>query len=298
VDIALLAANKISVISASFCVQQAVESLLDACESTMKSKSVKFSKIMPSIPLWIKSDRYRLKQLTLNVVSNALNNMEANDSLSIRLSIENKHESRVGFALVLRDTGPGYTEEELTHLYQRYIHIINSTSTTYETDGLGLAVSKGLTGLLGGSMQVQSVKHSSTTFVLTFECETGEQYGNLAKAVSDALLSRQSLSSSKRVLVVDDNRINLQILVRTMQKCGYECVRKLQTELWQSKSSRASGLTSFLWIFRCPTKTASKLLLPSELSKRTRRELPHMRLLGTLVMNLGKELCWGGWMDT
>jgi len=225
VEISMLAAHKVSITPSSFYVQQVVEWALERCEAIMKTKSVKFSKYMPSVPLWIHSDRDRFRQITLNIVSNALNHMEPDDSLSIHLVVERKNKNGIQFVLIVKDTGLGYTEQELAHLCQQYIPIINSPSSSYETGGLALAVSKGLTQLLGGSMEIQSVKYTGTTFTLKFDCPVAEQYGSVSQAITDALVTGLSLSSHKKVMVVDDNRINLQILVRTIQKSGYECAQ-------------------------------------------------------------------------
>lgn len=174
------------------------------------------------VPIFIDADETRLLQILSNLTSNALKFTEHGEiNLRFyRISQEGKlHKMKVE----VQDSGIGIPEEKLSILFKAFSQADNSYTKSYGGTGLGLVISKELSKLMNGEMGVESEVGKGSTFWFTFEAEERNE-SDVPK--EENLVGRQSGSHIERitfnakVLVVDDNAVNLKVAKSIMQKSG------------------------------------------------------------------------------
>jgi len=163
--------------------------------------------IHSSVPRWIFGDVTRVRQILVNLVSNAVKFTATGEVVvTIRPRSDGSGNKCVHFAV--RDTGCGIPADRLDRLFRSFSQVDASTTRNYGGTGLGLAISKRLTELMNGSIWVESEIGAGSVFHFTIP-------GNVApaKVVSAAEVNW----SGKRILVVDDNATNRRILSTQLQ---------------------------------------------------------------------------------
>ena len=132
--------------------------------------------IHPAVPRWIMGDVTRLRQILVNLVSNAVKFTAAGEVvLTVQPFSGGDENPRIHF--VVRDTGCGIPADRLDRLFQSFSQVDASTTRKYGGTGLGLAISKRLTELMGGSIWVQSEVGTGSAFQFTIPQKIGATAG-------------------------------------------------------------------------------------------------------------------------
>jgi signal transduction histidine kinase/DNA-binding response OmpR family regulator len=164
--------------------------------------------IHPSVPRWIFGDVTRLRQVLVNLVSNAVKFTAIGEVvLTVQPFSDGDENSRIHFAV--RDSGCGIPADRLNRLFRSFSQVDASTTRNYGGTGLGLAISKRLTELMGGSIWVQSEIGTGSVFQFTIPQKVAPQQGAPDIGAN---------WSCKRILVVDDNATNRRILATQLLK--------------------------------------------------------------------------------
>ncbi len=168
-----------------------------------------------SIPDVLKGDPMRLKQVLLNLVSNAI---KFTDIGEVRLLVSSvkKNEGNIELIINVEDTGIGIEEDRINYLFEDFTQEDSSTSRKYGGTGLGLAIAKRLILLMGGSISVKSKKGIGTIFTvkLPFAKGTVNYLLDEEAALKVEVLSYEGI----RALIVDDEGYNRLILRLILKK--------------------------------------------------------------------------------
>lgn len=165
-----------------------------------------------NVPSQVIGDGLRLRQVLLNLVSNAIKFTEKGE---IFLGVELQKTSDVDnliLAFTVRDTGIGIPPDKLERLFKAFSQVDSSTTRKYGGTGLGLVISEKLIGLMGGEIYVESTSGAGTKFMFTIKAapstESTKAYVHLnVKGIE-----------GKHVLIVDDNETNRTILKNQMDQ--------------------------------------------------------------------------------
>ncbi len=171
----------------------------------------------------LRIDPVRFQQCVSNLISNAIKFTSAGE-VSVTLHVDAPVGCRHRVSVSVRDTGIGMSAETVARLFSNFTQADASTTRTFGGSGLGLAISRRLARLMGGDVTVTSEPGCGSTFVLTIEAEAGEL--ELARP-ADALTQPGPASrprSGMRVLVVDDNAVNRQVVKLFLAPLGLELV--------------------------------------------------------------------------
>ncbi|WP_276373649.1 two-component regulator propeller domain-containing protein [Chryseolinea sp. H1M3-3] len=155
------------------------------------------------VPIQILGDALRIKQVLINLVGNAIKFTKEGE-VFIRVKIKDQQDELIELAFDITDTGIGIPTEKVNKLFKAFSQVDSSTTRKYGGTGLGLVICDKLVALMGGSISVQSVPGKGATF--TFSIKT-----NRIKDGYTMPLNTQGMEG-KRVLIVDDNKTNLDIL--------------------------------------------------------------------------------------
>ncbi|MET0388567.1 MAG: CheR family methyltransferase, partial [Polyangiales bacterium] len=174
------------------------------------------------LPATIESDPTRLRQILLNLISNAVKFTEQGGVRVTARLLASEHLLEVEVA----DTGIGIAAEREEHLFEPFTQADTSVTRQYGGTGLGLTITKRLVELLGGSLRVQSQLGVGSTF--TFTVATGS-LDQVPMADPDEVRPTEQVPSlvtlkNRRVLVVDDRRDMRYLLQTYLEEAGAECM--------------------------------------------------------------------------
>jgi signal transduction histidine kinase/CheY-like chemotaxis protein/ligand-binding sensor domain-containing protein len=176
--------------------------------------------IAPEVPDFIEGDEIRLRQVLLNLVSNA---MKFTAEGEVCVLINASHVPMAGDAFTLHtevvDTGIGISADKLSHLFQAFSQVDVSTTRKYGGTGLGLAISRKLCQLMGGDITVESEVGVGSSFAFAIQTTA-------LSAPEEDLPEKAQVARlrGKRILAIDDNRINLRLVQDLLTKHEMEVV--------------------------------------------------------------------------
>lgn len=158
-----------------------------------------------NVPATIMVDELRIKQVLINLISNALKFTERGEiflGVSVKASVANN----VELAFVVRDTGIGIAQEKLHRLFKAFTQVDPTTTRKYGGTGLGLVICEKLVSLMGGKIDVESIPGKGTIFTFTILTQVSKtSVANYVHLNTDGF-------HGKNILVVDDNDTNRAIL--------------------------------------------------------------------------------------
>jgi signal transduction histidine kinase/AmiR/NasT family two-component response regulator len=193
--------------------------LAPAAQARGLGLNLKFGDDVPAV---LTGDPTRLRQILLNLTSNAVKFTERG---SVELSVSRVSERTVRFAVI--DTGIGIAPEKLAKLFDRFTQADSSTTRRYGGSGLGLAIVKRLLELMGGRIDVASEpgRGSSFAFELPLIGDTPSEAISATNTLSASPMSAAADSSPLvrcTVLLVEDNPVNQRVAVHMLRRLGCE----------------------------------------------------------------------------
>ncbi|MFF6984301.1 response regulator [Streptomyces sp. NPDC008343] len=213
-DFSKIEAGRLELESRAFLVQDCVESALDLVAARAAEKSLEVACLLdPDVPQAVVGDSIRLRQILANLLTNAVKFTDAGQVVVRVGSVAGppeQHELRFSVS----DTGIGIPADRMDRLFREFSQIDASTRRRYEGTGLGLAISKRLAELMGGTMWVESQVGSGSTFSFTISAEPTTSLPPRYTAAANASLL------GKRVLIVDDNAVNREVVRRQTASWG------------------------------------------------------------------------------
>ncbi len=177
----------------------------------------------PNVPALLMGDPGRLRQILNNLMSNAVKFTQTGEIL-FKVELKNETPTEATLHFSIKDTGIGISKIDYPRLFQSFQQADNSSTRKYGDTGLGLAIAKGLTELMGGELGMESELNQGSTFwfILTFE---------KARHIPQSSPVPPEIVRSKRILVVDDNPTNLDILEGYLTLWGCHCDKALSGQI-------------------------------------------------------------------
>ena len=163
-DLSRLEAGKLLIDEVDFDLLELVESTLELLAPIAYQKRLELVRMVPpEVPLQLRGDPLRVRQVLTNLLSNAIKFTESG-SICTQVEVLTRNEREVGLAISVSDTGIGIPESEIHQLFNAYARGKISTRHQVEGTGLGLAICKKLVDLMGGQIEVKSRVGSGTSF--------------------------------------------------------------------------------------------------------------------------------------
>jgi PAS domain S-box-containing protein len=207
-DYSKIEAGKLELEHEPFDLRECVERALEIVAPRAWEKRIELGCLIDeNAPAGIVGDASRLRQVLLNLLSNAVKFTEEGEVV-VLVEAEAAARGQVSLELAVRDTGIGIPQDRMDRLFTSFSQVDASTTRRYGGTGLGLAISKRLVELMGGTIRAESEEGDGSTFRISLPAEPAEL--PTRPTVDDSL--PQLLG--KRVLVVDDNATNREIVTR------------------------------------------------------------------------------------
>lgn len=212
-----LESNKVKIESIPLDFRKIIQDVIILFKQKAEEKGIFLHvEIDEKMPFYILGDPGRLRQIIINLVSNAIKFTEKG-GITIIVKLEHDKECLI----TVKDTGIGISEKNKKRLFQKFEQADTSTTRKYGGIGLGLAITKKLINLMGGDIAVKSVvgKGSQFYFNLPF-IESSSSAFEKATPTSE-LQKIGSISKDKTVLVAEDNPFNQALIGEILKQIGY-----------------------------------------------------------------------------
>jgi signal transduction histidine kinase/ligand-binding sensor domain-containing protein/ActR/RegA family two-component response regulator len=185
------------------------------------------SSIGADVPDLIFGDSFRLKQILINLVGNAIK-FTVSGKVHLKIHSTQLPEKKLQLRFEIRDTGIGIAEDQLQKLFKPFNQVDSSISRQYGGSGLGLVICERLIKLMGGTITVESTLGQGSCFMFDIQVSesilawepnnpTAENYTVQNEILSDTFALKYPL----KLLVAEDNLMNQKLILRILNKLGY-----------------------------------------------------------------------------
>ena len=206
-DFSKIEAGRLELESIDFNIQSVLEDAIDAVALRASEKGLELLlDIEPGTPSMFRGDPLRLRQILMNLLSNATK-FTSRGEVNLTLSTAASTAGRITLMFAVRDTGIGIPADRISSLFAPFIQADSSTTRRFGGTGLGLSISKRLIEAMDGGIEVQSTLGAGSTFRFSVCVQSGE--AEITSEVADQL-------AGLRILVVAAHRGNRRVLDRQL----------------------------------------------------------------------------------
>ncbi|MBQ9383940.1 MAG: response regulator [Ruminiclostridium sp.] len=223
-DFSKIEAGKMDIIPVDYQLSSVLNDLSNIIQPRAGAKGLKFlMKVKPTTPDYLHGDEIRLKQIIMNILTNAVKYTKEG---SVTLSVSSERDGNfVDIRFSVADTGIGIKKEDIDKLYIAFERIEENRNRSIEGTGLGMTITQRLLALMDSRLEVESEygKGSVFSFTLRQEIVKDTQIGDYESALERSLSSRKKYRESfkapyAKVLVVDDVEMNLLVFKKLLKK--------------------------------------------------------------------------------
>lgn len=218
-DISKIEANKLEIINTQYQFKKVVKELVTLTKTRIGEKPIEFkTDFDASIPEVLYGDHTRLKQIVLNILTNAAKYTKEG---SITFTISSVIKGEICRLIIsVEDTGIGIKPEKIDSLFTKFDRLEVEKTITIEGTGLGLAITKKLVDLMHGKIVVQSVYGKGSKFTVALDQKIVATKATVE--VEEKEVVEQMTFKGKKILVVDDNKVNLKVAARLLKSYQVE----------------------------------------------------------------------------
>ena len=239
-DINKIESNKMEIVEVPYNFKEELETLTRINAVRIGEKDINYKlNIAEDIPYELIGDKGHVKEIINNLLSNAIKYTEKG-SIEVNARCINDND-KTTLIISVQDTGRGIRKEDIEKLFTKFERLDVERNTTTEGTGLGLAITKKLVEMMGGKINVESRFGKGSLFMV----QLPQKISKMEKPMTDKeleqtgkiLLEKKSYNySGKKLLIVDDNKLNIKVAKRAVQdfnfsidevENGEECVNKV-----------------------------------------------------------------------
>ena len=231
-DISKIESGKLELVEVDYDAPKMFNEVVKLAKARLGDKDLDFRvDIAPDLPPVLFGDHFNLKKIIINLLTNAI---KYTDEGYVNFSVKSvRQDGLCKMIISVKDSGRGIKKEDIDKLFTKFQRLDEDRNTTIEGTGLGLAITKQLIEMMNGKIVVNSVYGEGSEFTVF-----------LAQKISDKQMVQRTSNemveldlSDKRILVVDDNKLNLKVCSKLLMeyKCnidlvdsGFECLDKIK----------------------------------------------------------------------
>ncbi len=221
-DFSKIESGKLLLEKHPFDLNACIEEALDLLAPTASKKNLDLGYLLgENVPQMVVGDITRLRQVIVNLIGNAIKFTHEGEVVvevirieNAKASIEGEEGQQIKLRFGIRDTGIGIPQDKINKLFQPFSQVDASTTRQFGRTGLGLAICKKLTSVMGGDIWIESEEGQGSTFFFTIQMGVCED--------QDGMRDKQPIAelAGKRILVVDDSKTNRRILRIQIERLG------------------------------------------------------------------------------
>ena len=215
-DISKIEANKMEIVNKEYTLLPELENIAKLIKPRIAEKPIELQTFFaPDIPDVMYGDIGKIKQIITNILTNAAKYTEEG-VIAFNVSCINESEYS-SLVISVQDTGRGIKKEKINSLFTKFDRLDEDKNTTIEGTGLGLAITKSFVEMMGGKIIVQSEYGKGSKFTIYLRQKIVRLHGGMEKQEVEDKNTNIDFASCK-VLVVDDNSLNLKIIDKLLSK--------------------------------------------------------------------------------
>ena len=229
-DFSKIDSGKMEITKEEYHFNSLIHDVLSIIEFRMKNRSVKLIyDIAPDIPRVLIGDELRIRQILINLLNNAVN-FTHRGHIALRIFWEPDLDGNGYMHVSVEDTGIGISQADMNKLFTAFGQIDTKKNRNVEGTGLGLVITKRLLNLMGGDITVRSKVNEGSTFSFVLhqivkDPRPSNYNSNHEKVtVENAGYKITFKAPTARVMIVDDNKVNLTVASELMKRFGFEAV--------------------------------------------------------------------------
>ena len=237
-DISKIESGKIEIVNSEYEFKEIFDSLVALSKARMGDKPLDFRVTYDeSIPAVLYGDHTRVKQVILNILTNAIK-YTREGYVDFKVSSIVKGDI-CRLIISVEDSGIGIKQENISKLFSKFERLDLDKNITIEGTGLGLAITKKLVELMNGKIVVQSIYGKGSKFTIAIDQRIIKKQLDKKEEKVEEASSKAIDVSGKKVLIVDDNKINLKVASRLLQgyqviteevDSGFTCIDKIKAK--------------------------------------------------------------------
>ena len=233
-DINKIESSKMEIVESEYDLKQEITKLCKVTVTRIGEKNIKFNlNIAEDIPYELLGDKIHVKQVVNNLLSNAIKYTESGE-INLTIKCVNDIEKNISNIIIsCQDTGRGIKAEQINKLFSKFERLGVERNTTVEGTGLGLAITKALVEMMGGKINVNSQYGKGSLFIV----QIPQKISKLQRPMTEKELvntsnmyllktnnnpSTTTTYGHKRILIVDDNSLNIKVAQRALSNFDFE----------------------------------------------------------------------------
>ena len=245
-DISKIEANKLEIVKKEYEIGKVFDELIILTKSRIGDKPIEFRSVIdPTIPPVLYGDHVRLKQIVLNILTNAA---KYTNEGYIEFKVDSVQKDGVCRLIIsVEDTGIGIAKDKIDKLFTKFERFDEEKNITIGGTGLGMAITKKLVELMNGTIVVQSEYGEGSKFTVAIDQVIVEGKTSLEPKIQPKkkidtveVLDAEGTdeNTKKRLLIVDDNKLNLKVALRLLSHYNFEideltsgidCIEKIKS---------------------------------------------------------------------
>ena len=236
-DISKIEAGKMEIVNVDYNLISMCNDIVKLSRPRIGEKPIELKcKFSSDIPAILHGDQGKVKEIITNILTNAIKYTESGLIMFEINCINSKNTSKL--IISIEDTGRGIKPDKIDKLFTKFQRLDEDRNTTLEGTGLGLAITKSLVEMMNGKIVVQSKYGSGSKFTVYLSQKIVSMVADKSLEKDDNYTIQDESFKGKKVLVVDDNKLNLKVATRMLEKydidvylceSGQECIDKINS---------------------------------------------------------------------
>ncbi len=221
-DLSKIESGKITIEMADFSLKSCINDVVLTQQSLAYQKGLSFTVNLPDdLPGLVTGDQLRIKQIALNLIGNAIKFTEKG-SVTLTLQVLKQHSGSALIQFSVQDTGIGISGDAFEKIFQPFSQEAVSTSRLHGGTGLGLTISQSLAELMDGKITVESTQGVGSCFILTVPLSVVSKSAPEKEVHAELAVIWEG--KPLRILLVEDNPVNITFQTALLKKIGHDVV--------------------------------------------------------------------------
>ncbi|MEO8415278.1 MAG: PAS domain S-box protein [Ginsengibacter sp.] len=218
-DFSKIKAGKLTIEKIDFKLNEVVDNIKAVFGHRLNEKGLTLRiNVDEDVPNNLNGDPYRLNQIMVNLVGNAIKFTQAG-GIQINISMQKKSETAIVLHFAITDSGIGIEIDKIEEIFESFTQASVETARKYGGSGLGLAITRQLLELQKGTISVKSKINSGTTFQFSIPYNYSKTNNKLFLRVKNSK-NYHAFLKGKKFLVAEDNEVNQKVIRHVLQKAG------------------------------------------------------------------------------
>lgn len=223
-DLSKIKAGKLTIEAIDFDLRKLLSHAFTGLQHQAKEKKIDFEiQVASAIPPVLTGDSYRLRQILINLMGNAVKFTQSG-FVKLNVSLIEKKEDVVSIGFEVTDSGIGIQKDKISELFKEFTQTRTDTSRKYGGTGLGLAITQQLVNIQDGTITVESEYGSGSKFIVVIPYGFKNTAAKEEHAEEFNLKNVGKIFKDCHILIVEDNVINQKVVAHPLQKFGAQLV--------------------------------------------------------------------------